>query len=387
MWNQIVFNLYQWTFRALAAVWPPDPKPLPPRPSRILVFSTAGIGDSLTDSVAIRALKETWPAARVTVVTHARRRAVHDHNPHIDEIIAHRKSPVCFLQNARKLRALKPDLVVVLRANDPDVWPLAYLANRRVVVSYEGMTRFGFLISHPVHFAENWPAGTPKPGPVPSWEIHGVEQTLWIVRQAGAKAEDKGLVYRVSEAEKKSVADRFGGWLGQKPLVVFQAGGGKRAAWRDWPVAHYAEVIRWVGESGLFEIAITGGTDNLARARDMEKQAGVPVRNLCALMSLSETAALLTFASALVSTDTGVMHLGFAVGTDTVALIHHNNPAFRVGPHGYGDKHAVLELERPAGIAPGVKAPMEGITPAAVIEKLKVILARKRTHDGLNVEF
>jgi ADP-heptose:LPS heptosyltransferase len=62
-------------------------------------------------------------------------------------------------------------------------------------------------------------------------------------------------------------------------------------------------------------------------------------------LSLPETAALLTRCRILVTTDTGVMHLGFAVRVPTLALLHPYN-AHRVGPHGYGGLHRVVLLNR-----------------------------------------
>ena len=62
-------------------------------------------------------------------------------------------------------------------------------------------------------------------------------------------------------------------------------------------------------------------------------------------LTLPETAALLTSCRILVTTDTGVMHLGFAVRVPTLALLHPYN-AHRVGPHGYGDLHRVVLQDR-----------------------------------------
>lgn len=363
MWNRLVFCLFYGVFRCLHRIWPPVSAPLPRKPARILVFSMAGIGDSLSDSPAIRALKETWPDSRVTVVTHVRRQLVVSHNPFIDERVPHRKSPVLFWRLWRRFRRERPDLVVILRANDPDIWPLAYLINRRAVVSCPRMTHFGFLISHPV--------------PIPAWDqTHGVEQTLEIVRAAGADTAEKGMIFEITPEETRQIKERFSAWLGQKPLIVFQAGGGKRAYWRDWPPSHYAEVIRRLGKLGEFEIALTGGPDNADRAAEIERTCGTPVKNLVGQLTLTETASLVKEAVCLVSTDTGVMHLGFAVGTPTVALIHCNNPASRVGPYGYGDRHPVLQLEPGPGEVCSIHIPMDRISPQSVCEKVASVLRR-----------
>ena len=82
---------------------------------------------------------------------------------------------------------------------------------------------------------------------------------------------------------------------------------------------------------------------------------------------------MLASARALISTDTGIMHLGFAVGTRVVALIHCNNPAGRVGPYGYGNRHRVVQLPRPPDYREPGDASMSDIRPETVLAVLMEI--------------
>ena len=394
--------------------------------SKILVFSAAGIGDTLTDSVAIRALKESFPRARLTVVTHRRRATLAQHNHCADEVVLYHKSFLRFISLARELRARRFEAVIMLRGNDPDLWPLAWLANRHAVVSCPIMTRFKFLISHPVH--------------VPAWDqTHGVEQTLEVVRSLGADTTDRRLVYQVREEERAALRQKMIFWgiedspkwredkLGRdgvlavqpprteedagdgvppkhrrrkpsakpylraiqdSPLIVFQVGGGQRSGWRDWPVEHYVKLGKRLLDQYDVQLVLLGGADLCARAaaidaalpRAIFPSTGFPpgAINLAGKLSLAESAALLSLAKILVSTDTGIMHLGFAVGVDTLALIHCNNPASRVGPHGYGDKHRVVQLEPPPGVAISKDVDMALVTPEAVWPQLEQLCDRNK---------
>jgi hypothetical protein len=67
------------------------------------------------------------------------------------------------------------------------------------------------------------------------------------------------------------------------------------------------------------------------------------------------------------------MHLGFAVGTRVVAIIHCNNPASRVGPHGYGNRHRVVQLPRPQNYRTPADADMAGISAERVFAALQEI--------------
>jgi ADP-heptose:LPS heptosyltransferase len=366
--NRFVFNLFFYIFKVAARIAPPVGGELDGTAfKRILVISSAGIGDSLSDSPAIRAVKETYPLACVTVLTHKRRALVASHNPYIDELVLHKKGLISFIRNALYLRRKAFDLVIVLRANDPDIWPLAYLVNRRAVVSCPVMTRMGFLISHPVI--------------LPDWDYtHGVEQTLDIVRRAGAETGDKGMVYRVTDDELRDIDEKLRrmGIKGRN-LVAFQVGGGRRGGYRDWGYANYVEVGRRLLDEFDVALLLTGGRDNLDKARRIEDGLGPgDIFNLAGTLSLAQTAALLKRCRALMSTDTGIMHLGFAVGdVDVLCLIHCFNPASRVGPYGYGDRHTVIQLAPPDGMKPSMSISMDMIRPEAVFEKLAEICVRR----------
>ena len=367
MINRIVFHLFFAVFRILARLFPSKPRQFPPDAFRtILVFSAAGIGDTLTDSVAVRALKESFPKARLIVVTHRRRAALARHNPFADEVVLYYKSLARFLVLTRQLRERRPEAIVMLRGNDPDLWPLAWLVNRHAVVSCPVMTRFHFLISHPVS--------------IPDWDrLHGVEQTLQIVRAIGAEPKDRRLVYEVQPHERAQIRDKLlHACAAQKPLVVFQLGGGRRSAWRDWPAMHFVELGRMLLGEFDIQLLLLGGPDLLSKAVQVE--AGLPGQaiNFTGRLTLVEAAALLNEAKILVSTDTGIMHLGFAVGVDTVALIHCNNPASRVGPHGYGDKHVVVQLEPPPGVPASKDVEMDRLSPGEVWPRLRSLCERHR---------
>jgi lipopolysaccharide heptosyltransferase III len=333
-WKRIVLGSLQAGCRVAVAVRPLlkiDGKP--PTPRSVVVFSTAGIGDTLSDTPAIRALRECFPSCRITAVVHRRRRAVLEGNPSIDRLIPHAKGAMAFFRTLRAIRGERPDTVVTLRANDPDVWPLAYLSGAKVIASRPQMTRFPFLVNLPVD--------------VPDWmDRPGVEQTLEIVRALGADTADPRMDFAVPEAAKKRVAAILReGNLDDETLVAVQIHASPRLAFRDWPVEHFVSLGRRILGSYRIRLMITGGPEDLERATAVSDALGGRTTTVAGRLSLAETAALLECCRALISTDTGIMHLGFAVRVPTLALLHPYN-AHRVGPHGYGNLHRVVVLSR-----------------------------------------
>jgi ADP-heptose:LPS heptosyltransferase len=357
---------YEMIFRALARRRPPQARPIRLGPqSRVLAFTCAGIGDTLTDSVVFKALRETFPKAHLAAVVHRRRRLLLEHNPHVDRIFSFHKGPLAFWRLQRELRAAGSwDAILHLRGNDPEPRCLSYLVDPDVTVSVPNMTRLDWLCGHHVE--------------QPDWDAtHGVEQTLRIARYVGADTKEPRLVYAVREEERSRLEDQLRAMgTGPKRRLVLQLGGGRRASWRDWPVKRYAELVRLVSRQLDAEIFVLGGGDQEDRRQELKRLfAGEaqPYHDVVGKLSLAESAALLAGASALVSTDTGIMHLGFAVGTRVVALIHCNNPAERVGPYGYGDRHRVVQLPRPLHYQTPSDASMADISAQTVFDQLREV--------------
>lgn len=354
---------YEMIFRTLARRHPPKARPIQLHArSRVLCFTCAGIGDTLTDSVVFRALRETYPEVHLAAVVHRRRRLLLEHNPCVNQVFLFHKGPAAFWQLQKELRAAGPwDAILQLRGNDPEPRCLSFMVDPDITVSVPNMTQLSELCGHKVH--------------QPDWDAtHGVEQTLRIARYVGATTKEPLLVYEVTAEESARLEERLRrGLVGSRPRLVLQLGGGRRASWRDWPVKRYAELIRICAREISAEIFVLGGEDQTERLQKLDHLFGneeKPYHNMVGKLSLAESAALLASAQVLVSTDTGIMHLGFAVGLRVVAIIHCNNPASRVGPYGYGTRHRVVQLTRPLNYQKPDDASMADISAETVFQKL-----------------
>ena len=349
MWNKMTRAAERGMFRGLAKILPPLPSPVPSWPATIAVFSCTGIGDGLFDSAAIRCLKLRYPTADLVVIAHHRRMTVARHNPFADEVLPYSKSPLARLRLLHAFRGRGPDLVVALRVN-ADAVPLGYLLNRH---AFFGSVRrcgdFAFLLSHPVE--------TP-PG------IHAVEETMIVARAAGGAPDaPNAMIYKVSAEEREAAARRFTPWFDQ-PYIVWQAGGGRSLAYRDWPPRRIIEAIRLLAEKIPHRIVITGGGDN-REAADEIARACPHVVNLCCQTTLEETAAVVESAALLVSSDTGVMHLGFAIGTPTLSLLHPRSKPEHYGPPAGDPRFEVIHV--PSARSDGTPCTMDDLDPVHVV--------------------
>jgi len=218
---------------------------------------------------------------------------------------------------------------VVLHVNE-EVYPLAYWINRDAVVTLANLyKRYAFLSAHPVNVQ-----GTQ----------HAVLLPLKVAQYAGGSEVAPRMIFEVKIDELAAIRARFADWI-DHPYVVFQAGGGKTLFWRDWPVEHYVTLIRWFSDRFAHKVILTGGVENLERANAMERVCP-EVINLAGKTTLAETAALLRLAKLLLTTDTGVMHLGFAVDCPAVCLFHDLCPATDYCPLDKSARYVALQLKR-----------------------------------------
>ncbi len=362
MWNRLVFSYYWLLARLLVRMRPRRSSAFTRWPKNILVISAAGIGDSLTDSPAIRALKESFPEAGLAVLAHHRRVEIARHNPYVDRIYPYRKGLFAFWRLVISLRREGFDRVVILRANDPDIWPLAYLVNRDAVVSNPIMTRMKFLISHPAR-TPNW------------YAAHGVDQTLDIAQAAGATRVVRQLVYQIQTGEEPALERILiaSGWRGE-PIVSFHMGGTERLDFRDWPAGHYIQLGNLVGREFDLVIALTGGKDKKEKGKRVARGMDRPPIDFCGRLSLPLTAALLARSSLVVTTVSGIMHLAFAVGTPTLILSDSRESPDRLIPPEEKDKHHAIRV--PLRVA-GEDHGMEALRPEEGYSHLTAILERR----------
>lgn len=104
-------------------------------------------------------------------------------------------------------------------------------------------------------------------------------------------------------------------------LVFHLWPGGYLSNLREWPVASWQELTRLASAAG-FTVVLTGLESDRPRNQVLLERvpSSVRVQNVAGRFDLTETARLIKHAAAVVSVNTGIMHLAAAIGTPTVGL-------------------------------------------------------------------
>jgi len=124
-------------------------------------------------------------------------------------------------------------------------------------------------------------------------------------------------------------------------VVLAIAPGGKRPSNR-WHVERFAEVgRRWISNGG--QVVIIGSRVDEHLGERIKDECGAKVSNLCGRTSLLETARILRASKLLVANDSGPMHLAASVGTPCVIAFSARDLPVKWYPAGEG--HVILRKD------------------------------------------
>jgi lipopolysaccharide heptosyltransferase II len=308
----------------------------------VLVVRFSSIGDVLLITPLLRAIRHRHPAARITVLTKQAYVPLLSHNRNVDRVIG--VEPGRSLTNlAAELRSgeyshrldLHDSLRTrVLRALVGGRWT-TYPKHRvaRAVLIYTKRNRY--------------------PDRRPVAERYFSAAGDLDVAPDGAPPE----FFLAPEAERE-VADWLAmtGLAQQRPMIA--AAPGAAHATKRWPLEHWLTLVQRIVRDG-YDVAIVGGPEDAPLGQMLATKPEGRVASAAGVFGLQGTGALLRQSAALVSGDTGVMHMATGVGTPTVALFGPTVEPFGFFP--YTRRAEVLQLAlscRPCSSKGGPRCPL-----------------------------
>ena len=160
----------------------------------------------------------------------------------------------------------------------------------------------------------------------------------------GGLADTRRLAYVVApEATAKAAAVLADLGIGPDQRIVAMQLGASRAI-RQWPEGSFAALGRTLAAQGFRVVVIGGGGDRPLGDR-VVAEIGAAAVNTCGATGVGELGAVLQRSAALVTGDTGPMHMAVAVGTPVVGLFFGPASPFDTGP--YAADHVVVQTGAP----------------------------------------
>ena len=293
---------------------------------RILVFACNLLGDSICRLPAIKAAKGTYPAAHLAVVAHPSYQMVFQGHSFIDEVWplsrggGRLSQALAWLKLIVRARRVRPDLVLDLYGSTRTAFASWVSGARyRTGLHRDGLSRW-------YNMGDRVDTDALHRG-------HIVERMNAAVAPAGIAARFAYCPLPISDAEREAarqLLQRSGPGDGG-PIVLLNPSA--RVPAKQWPVERFAHLARvlaarpgdrcWVitapGEQALTQRVVAGSQGAAAALPEMT------IRTL---------AVVLQGADLLVTGDTGVLHLGAAMGTPAVVLAGPTDPLLFAAPKG-----------------------------------------------------
>lgn len=284
----------------------------------ITVFACNLLGDSVCRLPAIQAAKRTYPGASLSVVADPRYRDVFADQPFIDTVWAFNRTG----GKPAQLRAWA-GLVAWIRLQRPDLVLDLYGSKRTALASGLGGARRRLGLHR--GGASRWynlrpPSGRPFPK-----HSHLIQQINSFASLAGISAPFAYTPLSLRDEDRSAAAEVLVdlGIGRDRRLVLLNPAARVQA--KRWPPDRFAALARDIRANRLGLPAVVASPDAQELSEEIvhtSKGAAIALPPL----PLKQLASLLERADALVTGDTGVLHVGAAMGAPAVILTGPTDP-------------------------------------------------------------
>jgi lipopolysaccharide heptosyltransferase II len=298
------------------------------RAENLLCVRLDTLGDVLMTTPAIRALKESVPGRRITLLTSPAGQAIASLVPEIHDVLvydppwmkatAKRADSRPEYEMIERLRQFRFDAAVVFTVYSQNPLPstfLCYMADIPLRLAHCRENTYQLL----THWVQD---------PEPDRTIrHEVRRQLDLVAHIGSHTGNE----RMSLSVPHECRSRVLGLLRElkinhaRPVVVMHPGATTPS--RRYPAESFAEVARRLTVEFGWQMLFTGTESEHELIGSIHSLVGAGVsHSLAGRLDLGELAALIAYAPLLIANNTGPVHIAAAVGTPVVDLYALTNP-------------------------------------------------------------
>ena len=303
--------------------------------ARILVVKLAGIGDLLLATPALRALRETYPQARIDLLVTPDSAGLLDGWEVINTIIVLDK----YLFDSPQQMVVHPAVMLRLAS----LWNTLRAGHYDAVLLFHHLTLPFGRLKHQALMrvtGAKWRVGldnghgwflnvrVPDTG---FGVMHEAEYNMAVAEAVGATIQNKKLHVPLSEIERTQahllVYPEAVSNVHRGPLIAFHPGSGGYSTARRWEPERFAQLADRLFSDVGGQLLLLGGPEEADLHQQIMHmmQSTMPVRSLAGKGSIKVAAAVLELVDLFVGNDSALMHLAVAVGTPTVAIFGLSN--------------------------------------------------------------
>lgn len=308
----------------------------------ILIIAPNWIGDAVTTQPLLANLKALYPEAKIDVLASNWVAPIYRACAEVHQVIEakfeHRKLQWGLRrQLAKKIEAKNYQACFVL-PNSFKSALIPWIANIPFRIGYRGELRFGLI-----NLALDNPRKINRPPMVEHYSA------LSELLKDGELLQLTSLVPKlnVSSTAKQSVQNKLQSANISSDLIYVMCPGAEYGPTKRWPTEHFAALAqKLIAENPNIQIVLLGSKSDHALGQEITSQVKINgnLHNWCGNTSLDEAIALIGMSKAVVSNDSGLMHIAAALNTPQVAIFGSSDP---VHTPPLSDKAQVIWLNMP----------------------------------------
>lgn len=287
---------------------------------KILVIRFSSIGDIVLTTPIVRCLKNQLQGIDLHVFTKKKFSSLYLTNPYVNKVFEFDNS---LSKNIKELKKEHYDYIVDLQKNNRSKW-VCY-ALRCPNSSFPKLNFRKFLLT------------TFKINCMP--DIHIVDRYFKAVKDLGVKNDYKGLDFFISDINNlqgDDIPEKF-----HDGFYAFVIGGMHNT--KMLPTEKIIEVIEKLDKP----VILLGNSNDLKRANEIIKTVMENVSNMVGKLNLEQSASIIRMAKAILTNDTGLMHIAAAFHKPIVCVWGNTVPEFGMYPYlpGEPEKCKIIECK------------------------------------------
>ncbi|MDE3074670.1 MAG: glycosyltransferase family 9 protein [Chloroflexota bacterium] len=284
----------------------------------------ADLGDALTATPALRALRRSWPSAAIDVLTSPMGAQALAGLDSLDELVVmdkHQFDRPAGLLSAGQLARMGPRLLQLRRRRYDCLLLVHHLTTAFGTLKYFLLTKaIAAGVTAGLDNGRGWflDERVPDDG---FGTLHEADYAAAVAASVGAKPAPRQLEIAV-DGEAAARAEEL---LPGTDWLALHVGGGTFSLARRWDPAKFAEAANAVAERHGFRAVLIGTAVDREASDQAAAELSAPPLDLVGRLSVKEAAAALGRCRLLLSNDSGVVFLACAVNTPTVAVFGPSN--------------------------------------------------------------
>ena len=290
--------------------------------NNILVVNVNWLGDAVFSIPVFKALKKTYPQARISCLCAPRVKEVLEYCPYVDKIIVYEE------RGKHRFPWAKLKLVLSLRKEKFDAAFLLHRSMTRALMVYLAGIPLRIGYSKAKSFLTN-------PVAMESEDVHRCDYYLKVLEGHGIKAQERLCELRLKPEDMRSLDTKLSraGIGPVESYVVLNTGGN----WdlKRWSTGSFALLAKRLAQEFGLKIIFPGSKKDRELCQRVAQAADIRAVVLAGETTLGESLALYKRAVVVISGDSGPLHLAHSVGADVIGIFGPTRPEI-TGPRGSG---------------------------------------------------